>query len=800
MNRTRDAGREPDGEILQPVHQWGLTARVVLAQVLLLTVLLAIILIGGINRWEQRRQAEINNTAAIGTAVAGIVDAVGRDLEATTLAASLALASQPEAPSQAQNGEYLSALVKEYQFLRALFVTDTTGRVVAAQAPDGLGSDLSSRPYMVALMGGAPSVWAPAVPGLQTGEIVATYGRVIGTPAAPRGYLIAAFYGPSLSVRMAGRIPSDGDVTLVDRFGEVLFSTQREILPGQNQNVSQAPAIRSALDGAAVRVDGPADFFNNARRYGIVAPVEAQGWAVAFTRPLDTLEASLRQQLIEEGAPAVLAVVVIGAVLGLAVRRIAQPLKDLAQAADAIARGESPVIAEADGDAQVQVLAKAMHAMKRAIDVREADLEEQRGRAEFLASVSQALGSTLDPELTLKNVGQLAVPGIADWFAVDALDDSGQLRRLVVSHSNPDMLRFAAELQQRYPTTPRLPEVVAGGEPALYPEITDEMLVAAATDAEHLELLRTLGMRAAISAPLVARDRVLGMLTLVSAESGRRYGAEDVQFTEAFAGRVAAALDNAHLYQAVERALESRNQFLMAISHDLRNPLAAVMGTAQLLQRTAARGNASPERVANSVEVILSAAGRIQRMIASLLDFARLQAGQGLDLNIARVSLQQLVTAAAADLQPLTTRHELRIESAEPIEGEWDADRLRRVFGNLLDNAAKYSPEGGEIRVTLEAEPGPPPVAVVSVEDHGIGIPPDDVNQLFVSFYRASNAMGQMPGLGIGLASARAIVEQHGGRMYVTSELGKGSVFYVRLPILRQISQGKESQGEWTDS
>ncbi|HEU4978024.1 MAG TPA: GAF domain-containing SpoIIE family protein phosphatase, partial [Solirubrobacteraceae bacterium] len=177
---------------------------------------------------------------------------------------------------------------------------------------------------------------------------------------------------------------------------------------------------------------------------------------------------------------------------------------------------------------------------------------EARLRASFLAEAGAILDSSLDYEETLANVARIAVPELADWCAVSIVDDEGRLREVATAHVDPEQRALARELNDRWPPEPDSP----GGAPAVartgvtqfVPEITDEMLVEGIPDPEQLALVRRLGLRSIILAPLRARGRTLGVLTLANAESGRLFGEADVQFCEELARRAGMAIDNARLY------------------------------------------------------------------------------------------------------------------------------------------------------------------------------------------------------------------------------------------------------------
>src|SRR5581483_3470256 len=272
----------------------------------------------------------------------------------------------------------------------------------------------------------------------------------------------------------------------------------------------------------------------------------------------------------------------------------------------------------------------------------------------------------------------------------------------------------------------------------------------------------------------------------------RAYGAAELHLAEELARRGAVALENARLHQELGRAVRQRDEVLAAVSHDLKSPLTAIGGYVQLLRR---RTSDVPEaeRLRGGLEQIEDLTQRMRRLIDELVDTTRLRAGHALTLEQRPTDLVALTRAVVAAQQQATSRHHLRVETAEPeLVGTWDAPRLERVLTNLLSNAVKYSPEGGEIVVTLERGAGARgPLAEVQVRDRGIGIPAAELPRLFEQYFRASNTQGRIGGTGLGLAGARAIVEQHGGTIAAESIEGQGSTFIVRLPLTEE-HQGEE--------
>ena len=209
-------------------------------------------------------------------------------------------------------------------------------------------------------------------------------------------------------------------------------------------------------------------------------------------------------------------------------------------------------------------------------------------QAAFLSDASAALGGSLDYEATLRTVAQLAVPRIADWCAVDIVDDQGRVQRLAAAHVDPARIELARTLQDRYPDDPNAPggirHVIRTATPAMYPAITDAMLVASARDPEHLRAMRALSIASVIMVPLAAHGRTFGALTFVYAESGRTYTDADFRFAQDVGYRSALAVENARAYAQVNAANRAKDEFLATLSHELRTPLNAVLGWTRMLR------------------------------------------------------------------------------------------------------------------------------------------------------------------------------------------------------------------------
>jgi PAS domain S-box-containing protein len=242
--------------------------------------------------------------------------------------------------------------------------------------------------------------------------------------------------------------------------------------------------------------------------------------------------------------------------------------------------------------------------------------------------------------------------------------------------------------------------------------------------------------------------------------------------------------DRARLRQSERDLLRDKDNFVLAISHDLKTPITAIKGHAQLLLRRLTPG-ADPDvgKLTTGLRQIETTATQMSQMIDGLLDVSSLRRGETLQVNRTNVDLVALVRVVVAGQNGISDRHRFEVDAPDALTGRWDEARLTRVIDNLVANALKYSPAGGTILIALrEAVEAHGRMAILSVTDNGIGIPDDDRERIFDPFYRGSNVTEQVTGSGIGLAGVRQIVELHGGTVSVESMEGKGTTFTVRLP------------------
>jgi len=519
--------------------------------------------------------------------------------------------------------------------------------------------------------------------------------------------------------------------------------------------------------------------------------------------------------------------------------------------------------------------------------------QAMRERMTFLAEASQLLGSSLDYNRTLRRLAQLCVPQLADWCAIDMVGPDGEIERLAVAHEDPEKVKWAYELQDRYPPDPDaprgVPQVLRSGEPDFLPTIPEELLEEAIGDDHELRrIVDELGLKSSIAVPLIARGRTLGALSLIAAERHAIFTNADLELAIEVARRAAVAVDNARLYREAERganaaralayvadgvvlldrdgtvqhwnpaaaaitgvsedeafgqpvgevvpawdsltthvtllapgsaprpvtvpivlggherwvavagvkfgggtvyalqdvteerALEkTRSDFVATASHELRTPLAAVYGAVRTLRRDDVQ--LSELDRAQFLEMIESEATRLARIVDQILLAGQLDA-EAVELELTECNPADVAAGVIESAEThLPDSISLSLDAEEPPQIACDPNKLRQVLVNLVDNAVKYSPGGGEVVLRVRGDNGN---CRIDVLDEGLGIPSGEQSRIFEKFYRLDPQQTHgVGGSGLGLYICRELVERMDGRLTVESELGKGSRFSVVLPV-----------------
>ncbi len=427
---------------------------------------------------------------------------------------------------------------------------------------------------------------------------------------------------------------------------------------------------------------------------------------------------------------------------------------------------------------------------------RDVTLQRSAARArDFLSRASEVLTGSLDYQEALQTLTRLCVPGLADWCSIELGSDPRQTRQLAVAHVDPSKVEFARTLRQRFPTDPDaphgVPAVIRTGKTEYAREIPPQVLEQLAKNPEQLEVFLQLGLRSYIVVPLTSHGRVLGALTLVSAESRRLFEPEDVRLAEELGARAGVALENALLFREATEASRLRDEFLATLSHELRTPLTSILGWTQMLRAGHHRADAGPR----ALETIERNTRSLWRLVEDLLDVSRAIRGQ-LSLEFRPVDLSVVVEQAVNSARPMAEARRISLEVVLPSTLPAlvvDPDRLQQVLWNLLSNAVKFSPEGGSVQLRAFADQDQ---VTLSVSDQGMGISPAFLPYVFDRFRQADSSTTRLHGgLGLGLSLVKHLVEQHGGSVVAASEgLGKGARFTVRLPRVAPAAREKLTQ------
>jgi PAS domain S-box-containing protein len=397
----------------------------------------------------------------------------------------------------------------------------------------------------------------------------------------------------------------------------------------------------------------------------------------------------------------------------------------------------------------------------------------------FLAEAAPILAASLEYEETLSRLAQLAARELADFCIVDLVDETGQLRRVEVACHDPRADGIGERLLSGPPDRKPAELFRAAFEkkqPILIEAVTPEILSTWARDEDELRTLQAVAPISVIAVPLVARERLLGVLKLFSSTPSRSYGRADLRLAEELARRAALLIDNARLYRAAKHAVRERDDVLGIVAHDLRNPLGAILMYASALRKGGPAAGPGASRPADLIE---RAASRMNRLIGDLLDVTRLEAGR-LSVEPERVPAARVV-ADALDAQKAVAAASscaLDAELAPDLPDVWaDRDRLLQIFENLVGNALKFTDPGG--RITIGATPRDGEL-MFWVGDTGHGMSAEEVAHVFDRFWQARKA--DRRGAGLGLPIVKGIVEAHGGRIWVVSTPDRGSTIFFTLP------------------
>ena len=493
----------------------------------------------------------------------------------------------------------------------------------------------------------------------------------------------------------------------------------------------------------------------------------------------------------------------INCVIAFYNREVVQPDDDLMQMFDALGRQVGDFIKRTKAEEERDQLLIYER-------VARSEAENNAEKIAFLAEASTVLASSLDYHTNLMSVAKLAVKRLADWCAVDVVDDDQAFHRVALVHRDPSRLQWARDFQARFKEKAAAPHGVAHvmrtGKAKIYTDIPDSMLIALAQDAEHFKILQELGLASAMVVPLVARDRTLGAITFASENPAKRYTQEDLNFAEELARRAALGIDNARLYSDAQNALrevqsktdeiqrlnselEQRVQertsqlemtvkeleaFTYSISDDMRGPLRAIDGFSRvLMEEYPDKMDAEGNRLLN---IIRSNARSMSELIDGLLAFSHL-GRQPLDQ--ADINMEELARSAFDEVQAANSERQvvLELQALPPAFG--DRTMIRQILYNLVSNAFKFTrpKENPVIEIGFVAGGNQ---NTYYVRDNGVGFDMQYSSKLFGVFQRLHN-VDEFEGSGVGLALVQRMVLRNGGRIWAEGKVGEGATFYFSL-------------------
>jgi signal transduction histidine kinase len=418
------------------------------------------------------------------------------------------------------------------------------------------------------------------------------------------------------------------------------------------------------------------------------------------------------------------------------------------------------------------------------LDERTNELTRSVGELQALGEVGQVVSSTLDLETVLTSIVSHAVQlSGTDGGAIYEYDEQ----------SEEFLLRATDHMEEELITAlranpPRLGDGVVGRaaasrEPVQVPNILEERGYAP----RMREMLERFGFRASLAVPLLREDRIIGGL-VVRRKSIGDFRPEVIELLKTFATQSVLAIQNARLFREIEdksRQIEAANrhksEFLANMSHELRTPLNAIIGFSEVLQEKLF-GELN-EKQAEYTDDILSSGRHLLSLINEILDLSKVEAGR-MELELAAFDLPLAIDNARTFVRERATRHGIALDvTVDKRLGDFVGDerKIKQILLNLLSNAVKFTPEGGRIGINARQTDG---AVEISVSDTGIGIAPVDQARIFEEFRQVgADYAHKVEGTGLGLTLAKKFVELHGGRIWVESEVGKGSKFTFTLPI-----------------
>ncbi|MFW5950833.1 MAG: ATP-binding protein [Gemmatimonadota bacterium] len=405
---------------------------------------------------------------------------------------------------------------------------------------------------------------------------------------------------------------------------------------------------------------------------------------------------------------------------------------------------------------------------------------EEEERQAYLEEVARSVSASIELEATLDAVARAVAGPYADWSVVYRADGDA-VTRAAAAHRDPgreESVRPFARGELHGAEDHPVRRALRERGPVLLQRRHDDVAVAVTGDDDELRgSAATLGCGGALVLPLHSHDREVGAVVAVRAEG--RFGESDVELLTELARRAALAIENALLYERARAADRAKSTFLAVMSHEFRTPLSAILGYADILTAQV-HGKLNPKQT-HHLERVKASVRHLSHLVDEILTFASMEAGRE-RVSRSRTDIRALVSDAVGIMEPIAEATGLALEVSlpeSPLVAQTDGSKVRQIVINLVSNALKYTPEG-VVRVELG---GGDDHFVCTVADTGPGIAPEHLERVFEPFWQVDQSSSRVTGTGLGLAVARRLARLMGGDLTLESELGRGSLFTLTLPL-----------------
>lgn len=424
------------------------------------------------------------------------------------------------------------------------------------------------------------------------------------------------------------------------------------------------------------------------------------------------------------------------------------------------------------------------------------EMARNQQRLALLTDASQILASSLDYKKTLDDLARLLVPEFADWCSFDEFDESGSMNRIVVAHADPEKVNLVYQLGKIYPADSNTQEggygVLSTRQPRFFNDISDELMRSLSRNEDHYRMLKQLATKSAILVPLLIRDKIFGIMSIVCSDSNRRFSDEDYIFAVELARRITLAVENTRIYRELQESnadledrvvrrtleLEAINKeleaFSYSVSHDLRAPLRSIDGFSNKLLKD--YSSLFDDQAKDYFSRVMNASRHMGHLIDDLLKLARISR---MELHPEEINLTEIARNIVAELQETSPERKAEFLIDENLKANGDRSLVQVVLQNLLDNAWKYSRNAPHTRIEFGSF-FKDNRTVYFIKDNGVGFDMKYVDKLFGAFQRL-HSVAEFEGTGIGLATVNRIIRRHHGSIWAESEINKGTTFFFTL-------------------